>query len=128
MAAFTARALNDRSAFDADGEIMSFSENRLRAIVSDSRVVGTVGSYVSEGATEVTYWGDRSCWGQGIAMRALVLHLRRSRCGRSAPVPRATTPGRSEFSRRPASARSAPKWPLPTARAAEIDETILELS
>jgi len=129
MAAFTARDPNDRSAFDAHmAKIMSSSENRLRAIVSDSRVVGTVGSYVSEGATEVTYWVDRSCWGQGIATRALMLHL-------------------EEISVRPVRARAASdnagslrvlekagfrpigtEVAFATARAAEIDETILELS
>ena len=76
MAAFTAENPSDRRAFDAHmAKIMSSSENRLRAIISDSRLVGTIASYVSEGATEVTYWIDRSCWGQGIATRALSLLL-----------------------------------------------------
>jgi RimJ/RimL family protein N-acetyltransferase len=48
---------------------------RLWAIVRDARLVGTIGSNVSDGATEVTYWIDRSCWGQGIATRALSLLL-----------------------------------------------------
>jgi RimJ/RimL family protein N-acetyltransferase len=67
MAAFTARDPSDRSAFDAHmAKIMSSSENRLWAIIRDARLVGTIGSYVSEGATEVTYWIDRTYWGQGI--------------------------------------------------------------
>jgi RimJ/RimL family protein N-acetyltransferase len=76
MAAFTAKDPNDRNAFDAHmAKIMSSSENRLRAIICDSRLVGTIGSYISEGATEVWYWIDRTCWGQGIASRALGLFL-----------------------------------------------------
>lgn len=129
MAAFTSDDPSDRSRFDAHmAKIMSSSENRLWAIIRDSRLVGTVGSYVSEGgATEVTYWIDRTCWGQGIATRALRLLL-------------------EEVSVRPIRARAASDnagslrvlqkvgfRPIGTevafapARAAEIDETILEL-
>jgi RimJ/RimL family protein N-acetyltransferase len=76
LAAFTAEDPNDRGAFDAHmATVMSSSENRLRAIVRDSQLVGTIASYPSEGATEVTYWIDRGCWGQGIATRALGLLL-----------------------------------------------------
>src|SRR6476661_5990573 len=76
MAAFTREDPSDRIAFDAHmAEIMSSSENTLQAIIRDSRLVGTIGSYVSEGATEVTYWIDRTCWGQGIATEALRLLL-----------------------------------------------------
>jgi RimJ/RimL family protein N-acetyltransferase len=76
MAAFTPEDPSDRNAFDAHmANSMSSSENRIRAIIRDSRLVGTIASYVSEGATEVTYWIDRTCWGQGIATRALSLLL-----------------------------------------------------
>jgi RimJ/RimL family protein N-acetyltransferase len=128
MAAFTPEDPTDRSAFDAHmAKVMSSSENRLRAIIRDSRLVGTIASYVSEGATEVTYWIDRTCWGQGIATRALRLLL-------------------EEISVRPIRARAASDnagslrvlqkagfHPIGTevsfaaGRAAEIEETILEL-
>ena len=128
MAAFTAEDPNDRSAFDAHmAKIMSSSENRLWAIIRDARLVGTIGSYISEGATEVTYWIDRACWGQGIATRALGLLL-------------------EEISVRPIRARAASDnvgslrvlekagfHPIGTevvfapGRAAKIEETILEL-
>jgi RimJ/RimL family protein N-acetyltransferase len=128
MAAFTAKDPSDRSAFDAHmAKIMSSSENKLWAIIRDSRLVGTVGSYVSDGATEVTYWIDRTFWGQGIATRALGLLL-------------------DEISVRPIRARAASDnagslrvlqkagfHPIGTelafapARGAEIEETILEL-
>ena len=128
MAAFTARDPNDRNAFDAHmAKIMSSDETRLCAIVRDARVVGTVGCYVSDGATEVTYWIDRACWGQGIASRALRLLL-------------------DEISVRPIRARAASDnaaslrvlqkagfHPIgfdvafARGRAADIEETILEL-
>jgi RimJ/RimL family protein N-acetyltransferase len=47
----------------------------VRAITHDDRLVGTIGCFVLEGRTEVTYWLDRKYWGQGIASRALVLFL-----------------------------------------------------
>ncbi len=76
VAAFTSEDPNDRSAFDAHmAKVMSSSENTLRAIICDSRLVGTIASYVSEGATEVTYWIDRTCWGQGIATRVPCRHV-----------------------------------------------------
>jgi len=128
MAAFTAEDPNDRRAFDAHmAKVMASSEVRFRAVISDSQLVGTIGSYVSEGATEVTYWIDRTCWGQGIATRALGLLL-------------------EEVSVRPIRARAASDnagslrvlqkagfHPIGTevsfapGRAAEIEETILEL-
>jgi RimJ/RimL family protein N-acetyltransferase len=128
MAAFTPEDPNDRSAFDVHmAKVMSSSESRLRAIICGSRLLGTIGSYVSGGATEVTYWIDRTCWGQGIATRALGLLL-------------------EEISVRPVRARAASDnagWlrvlqkagfhPIGTqlsfaaGRAAEIEETILEL-
>ena len=128
MAAFTPEDPNDRSAFDAHmAKVLSSSENRFRAIVCDSRLVGTIASYVSEGATEITYWIDRACWGQGIATRALSLLL-------------------GEISDRPIRARAASDnagslrvlekagfHPIATevsyapGRTAEIEETVLEL-
>jgi RimJ/RimL family protein N-acetyltransferase len=129
MAAFTAEDPSDRAAFDAHmAKIMSAPENRLRAIVRDSRLVGTVASYPSGGATEVTYWIDRGCWGQGIATRALGLLL-------------------AEITERPIRARAASdnagslrvlskagfraiatEVSFAPGRAAEIEETILELA
>jgi RimJ/RimL family protein N-acetyltransferase len=129
MAAFTAEDPSDRSAFDAHmAKIMSAPENRLRVIVRDGRLVGTIASYVLDGATEVTYWIDRTCWGQGIATLALSLLL-------------------EEISVRPIRARAASDnagslrvlqkvgfVPIGTevsfapGRATEIEETILELS
>ncbi|MCO1574516.1 GNAT family N-acetyltransferase [Crossiella sp. SN42] len=76
MAAFTARDPNDRAAFDAHvHKLRTSPEVTLRAVTSDGRLVGTIGNFVLDGDTEVTYWIDRSAWGQGIASRALALLL-----------------------------------------------------
>jgi RimJ/RimL family protein N-acetyltransferase len=76
MAAFTPEDPSDRRAFDAHmAKVMSSSEGTLRAITRDDRLAGTIGSFVSDGVTEVTYWIDRDCWGQGIASQALALFL-----------------------------------------------------
>lgn len=77
MAAFTAEDPSDRNAFNAHLEkILSSSANKMRVISRDDRVVGTIASFPSDGVTEVTYWIERSCWGQGIASTALELLLK----------------------------------------------------
>lgn len=76
MAAFTARDPDDRAAFDAHmARLRSSADITLRAITLDGRLVGSIGSFVLEGETEVTYWVDRSVWGRGVASRALGLLL-----------------------------------------------------
>jgi len=76
MAAFTPRDPDDRVAFDAHmARIRSLSDNTLRAVTEDGRLVGTISSYVIEGDTEVTYWIDRAAWGRGIASHAMALLL-----------------------------------------------------
>jgi RimJ/RimL family protein N-acetyltransferase len=76
MAAFTAEDPDDRTAFDVHmAKVRASPEATNRAITVDGRLVGSIASFVIEGDTEVTYWIDRSFWGQGIASRALALLL-----------------------------------------------------
>ena len=78
MAAFTAEDPTDRTASDAHmTRVLSSPQNVFRCIVEvrDPLVVGTIASFVDEGAREVTYWVDRAYWGRGIATRALRLLL-----------------------------------------------------
>jgi RimJ/RimL family protein N-acetyltransferase len=76
MAAFTPEDPGDRQRFDAHTRrVMASPETILRAVVVDGDVVGSVGSFVAEGRTEVTYWVDRAWWGRGIASRALAVLL-----------------------------------------------------
>jgi hypothetical protein len=113
MAAFTPEDPSDRIAFDAHmAKILSSSENRTRAIIRDSRLVGTIASYVSEGAIEVTYWIDRTCWGQGIATRALGLLLEEISVRPIRARVASDNAGRYESFRRRASTRSVRRCPL----------------
>ncbi|MBP2323599.1 RimJ/RimL family protein N-acetyltransferase [Kibdelosporangium banguiense] len=76
MAAFTAKDPDDRAAFDAHmAKIRTTHGTTLRAVIGDGKLVGSISSFIMEGDTEITYWIDRSVWGQGIASRALALLL-----------------------------------------------------
>jgi RimJ/RimL family protein N-acetyltransferase len=76
MAAFTAKDPNDREAFDTHMlKLRTSHDITLRAVTRDGHLVGSIGSFVMEGDTEITYWIDRSAWGQGIAGQALALFL-----------------------------------------------------
>jgi RimJ/RimL family protein N-acetyltransferase len=76
MAAFTAKDPDDRRAFDVHmAKVRASPEGILRAVIADGRFVGSIASFVIDGDTEITYWIDRSHWGQGIASRALALFL-----------------------------------------------------
>ncbi|MCA2216701.1 GNAT family N-acetyltransferase [Jidongwangia harbinensis] len=76
MAAFTAADPDDRAAFDAHmARVRARPDVTMRAITAGGRLVGSIASFRVGGDTEVTYWIDRACWGQGIAGRALALLL-----------------------------------------------------
>jgi len=76
MAAFTTGDPDDRVAFDAHmATVRTSPEVSTRAITVDGQLVGNIAHFVIDGDTEVTYWIDRSFWGQGIATRALALLL-----------------------------------------------------
>jgi RimJ/RimL family protein N-acetyltransferase len=76
MAAFTARDPDDRAAFDAHmARLRSSPDLVLLAVTRDGELVGSVGSFVMDGQQEITYWIDRSAWGQGVATRAVALLL-----------------------------------------------------
>ncbi|TDC38862.1 N-acetyltransferase [Micromonospora sp. 15K316] len=76
MAAFTAKDPDDRAAFDAHmSKVRASADVTMRAVTRGGRLVGSIASFVVDGDTEVTYWIDRSVWGQGVAGRALALFL-----------------------------------------------------
>ncbi len=76
MAAFTAKDPDDREAFDVHWrKVRARTDVTNRVIVGDGRVVGTIATFEMEGDTEITYWVDRSVWGQGVAGRAVALLL-----------------------------------------------------
>jgi RimJ/RimL family protein N-acetyltransferase len=108
-------------------KVMSSPEARLRAITSDSRLVGTIGSWVSEGATEVTYWIDRTSWGQGIATRALRLHLEEIPVRPVRARVASDNAGSLRVLQKAGFESIATEVSFAPGRAAEIEETILEL-
>ncbi|GIG91989.1 GNAT family N-acetyltransferase [Plantactinospora endophytica] len=76
MAAFTVADPDDRAAFDAKlARLRSSADVVLRAVTWNGALVGSVGSFVVDGDTEITYWIDRAAWGRGIATAALALLL-----------------------------------------------------
>jgi RimJ/RimL family protein N-acetyltransferase len=76
MAAFTARDPNDREAFDTHmSKVRTSPDVTMRAVIRGGRLVGSIASFVMDGDTEITYWIDRSVWGQGVAGQALALLL-----------------------------------------------------
>jgi RimJ/RimL family protein N-acetyltransferase len=76
MAAFTAKNPNDREAFDTHmSKVRASADGTLRVVTLGGRLVGSIASFVMDGDTEVTYWIDRSVWGQGVASQALALFL-----------------------------------------------------
>ncbi|MGX7675851.1 GNAT family N-acetyltransferase [Plantactinospora sp. DSM 117369] len=76
MAAFTVDDPDDRAAFDARlARLRASADVVLRAVTWNSALVGSIGSFVVDGDTEITYWIDRAAWGRGIASAALALLL-----------------------------------------------------
>jgi RimJ/RimL family protein N-acetyltransferase len=78
MAAFAARDPTDRDAFMAHwARILSNETNRIKTILFNGQVAGSVSSYKDEefGKLEVTYWIGKQYWGKGVATRALSTFL-----------------------------------------------------
>jgi RimJ/RimL family protein N-acetyltransferase len=76
MAAFTPEDPDNRQRFDAHmSQVLRSPENTLLAVTYEGDLVGSMGSYVVDGQTEITYWIDRVAWGRGIATRALALFV-----------------------------------------------------
>src|SRR5689334_6355012 len=76
MAAFTTKDPDDRAAFEIHmAKVRTSPEVTTLAVTADGRLVGSIACFVVDGDTEITYWIDRSRWGQGIASRALALFL-----------------------------------------------------
>jgi RimJ/RimL family protein N-acetyltransferase len=129
MAAFTAKDPNDRGAFDAHmAKIMSSPDTWVRAITRDSRLVGTIGSWVADGVTEITYWIDRAHWGQGIATQALGLLLAEITVRPIRARAASDNAGSLRVLEKAGFRRIGKDVGFARGRDAEIEETILELS
>jgi RimJ/RimL family protein N-acetyltransferase len=129
MAAFTPEDPSDRGAFDAHmAKIMSSPQTRPQAITLDSRLVGTIGSWVSDGVTEITYWIDRAHWGQGIATRALGLLLEQIPVRPIRARVASDNAGSLRVLQKAGFRAIGTEVSFAPGRAAEIEETILELA
>jgi RimJ/RimL family protein N-acetyltransferase len=129
MAAFTARDSNDRAAFDAHmAKIRASPECTQRAVTADGRFVGTIGSYITDGHIEVTYWIDRAYWGRGIAGRALALFLGTIRDRPVFARAASDNVGSLKVLERAGFAIVSTEVGYASARGAEIEETTLRLS
>jgi RimJ/RimL family protein N-acetyltransferase len=129
MAAFTAEDPDDREAFDAHmRKVRARTDVTNRVIVGDGRVVGTIACFVMEGDTEITYWIDRSVWGQGVAGRAMASFLEevtvRPLYGRAA----SDNAGSIRVLTRAGFEKVGTDVGYAPARKEEIEETILRLS
>ena len=72
MAAFGARNQSDRGVFDHHWQdILNDSKITVRTILSDGEVVGSILAYHHDATPEISYWIDRSRWGQGITTAAV---------------------------------------------------------
>jgi [ribosomal protein S5]-alanine N-acetyltransferase len=72
MAAFTSPDGDARDNYHAKWrKIVANDETTNKVILLDGEVVGSVGAFVVDGDTEVTYWIRRDLWGRGLASAAL---------------------------------------------------------
>lgn len=128
MAAFTAENPDDRAAFDAHmAKVLASPESTNRAVTLDGRLVGSIASFVVDGDTEVTYWIDRSFWGQGIAGRALALLLESVRVRPLFARAASDNVGSLKVLQRAGFAIIGTEISFANARNKEIEETILRL-
>ncbi len=76
MAAFSANSYKLKDAYLLKfGKLLMEPTVNMQTIVVDGIVVGTVSKFEMHGNAELTYWIERSRWGQGIASKALKLLL-----------------------------------------------------
>ena len=129
MAAFTTEDPNDRTAFNSHmARVLNSPDVKHRAITVDGRLVGTIASFVLEGVTEVTYWIDRSSWGQGFASRALELLLQDVHARPIRARVASDNIGSLRVLQKAGFKTVGTEVSYAPARGAEIEETILELS
>jgi RimJ/RimL family protein N-acetyltransferase len=128
MAAFTSRDPADRAAFDAHMQrIRAAPDITMLAVTLDGKLVGSIGSFVVDGETDITYWVDRAFWGQGIAGRAVAALLNlvtvRPLHARAA----SDNLGSLTLLRRAGFREIGTEISYANARGAEIEETVLRL-
>lgn len=72
LAAFTPKDPTDKKAyFEKFTRLLTDPTINMQTILVAGTVVGSIAKFEREGEAEITYWLDRSFWGQGIATAAL---------------------------------------------------------
>lgn len=76
MAAFVSSTWKDREAYFAKWEGFLTDQNvNSWAILADGTIIGSIGTYIMDGETQIGYGIGREYWGRGYASRALTLFL-----------------------------------------------------
>ena len=128
MAAFTPQDPDDRMAFDARmARIRSSPDITFLVVTCDGDLVGSIGTFVIEGDTEVTYWIDRAAWGRGIASAALGLLLQRVSVRPLHARAASDNAGSLRVLQKAGFVPVGTEVSFAPARTAEIEETILRL-
>lgn len=72
LAAFTPKNPTDKSAYIIKHtKLLSDPTVNNQTVIVNNRIVGSIAKFEMEGEAEITYWIDRSVWGQGVATKAL---------------------------------------------------------
>jgi len=72
LAAFTAKDPTDKAAYlEKHTRLLHLPTVNQRTILMDDVIVGSIAKFEMEGDAEITYWIDRTFWGQGVASAAL---------------------------------------------------------
>ena len=100
---------------------------RNRAITRDGHLVGSIASFVIEGDTEITYWIDRSVWGQGLASTALTLFLQEQQTRPLHARAASDNAASIRVLQKAGFRTTGTEISYANARGAEIEETILRL-
>ena len=130
MAAFTAPNPDDRAAFDAHWRrILDDPSVTIQTILVDGQVAGSVSSYMGDVGLEITYWLGRDFWGRGIATTALAEFLTRHQMQRPLYARAAADNAASiRVLEKCGFVLTSHERGYANARAAEIDEVLMELS
>ena len=72
LAAFTPKDPVDKTAYlEKYSKLLNNPAVRMRTIMVDETLAGSIAKFEMEGDAEITYWIDRNFWGKGIATIAL---------------------------------------------------------
>ena len=129
MAAFTPDDPDNRPWFNGHmAKIAASPEITQRVITCNDEIVGSIGCFVLDGKTQITYWIDRAMWGEGSRVEPLTcFSATRSNAGRSMPVRRPDRRGSLRVLEKAGFRVIGTEVSFASARGTEIEETLLRL-